>query len=208
MCGLRRYHVEDLYAWSAEVNKKRITVLVKEYHRNIMAAVANGRFSTRLSFMYSDDDKTVRTDAISKIVTELKNLFAEIDIKADHVGNFIDVSWNKTALYIAMMRGSSADGTKSIVTTKEDLEDYTALWRAAANEEKGDDTPIGLKGYVRKPISSKKIISLNQTYSEHDSIPEYDWTKGNPDKRVPKATKTAVWEKFYGSKLPSSDDEE
>ena len=177
-----------------------------------MTAVANGRFSTRLSFMYADDDKTVRADAISKIVTELKNLFAEIDIKADHVGNFIDVSWNKTALYISIMRGSSADSTKSIVTTKEDLEDYTALWRAAAHDavpEKGDDTPIVLKGYFRKPISSKKIISLNQKYSENDSIPEYDWTNA-VKKQVPEATKRAIWEKHIGSKqdLPLSDEEE
>lgn len=214
ICGLRHYDVEDLYTWAADVNKKRVAVLVKEYHRNIMTAVANGRFSTRLSFMYADDDKTVRADAISKIVSELKRLFPNVDIKADHVGNFIDVSWNKTAVYTAVIRRSSADsdGTKSVVTTKEVLEDFTALWRAAAHDavpEKGDDTPIGLKGYVRKPFTSKKIISLTQKYSDHDSIPEYDWTNA-VKKQVPEATKRAIWEKYLGSKqqLPLSDDED
>jgi hypothetical protein len=99
ICGLRKYDVKDLHTWATEVNDRRITVLVKDYHKKIMDAVEDGKFSIRLTFiypvMYPDDSLLVRTDALSRIVSELKNLFTNVNITSNLIQNFIDVTWIK-----------------------------------------------------------------------------------------------------------------
>ncbi len=99
ICGLRKYDVKDLHTWATEVNDRRITVLVKDYHKKIMDAVEDGKFSIRLTFiypvMYPDDSLLVRTDALSRIVSELKKLFTNVNITSNLSQNFIDVAWTK-----------------------------------------------------------------------------------------------------------------
>ena len=95
ICGLRKYDVKDLHTWATEVNDKRISVIVKDYHKKILEAVANGKFTIRLTFMYPDDSQLARADALSRMVSELKKLFTNVDITPDHLGTFIDVAWTK-----------------------------------------------------------------------------------------------------------------
>ena len=99
ICGLRKYDGKDLHTWATDVNDRRITVLVKDYHKKIMDAVEDGKFTIRLTFiypvMYPDDSLLVRTDALSRIVSELKNLFTNVNITSSLIQNFIDVAWPK-----------------------------------------------------------------------------------------------------------------
>jgi hypothetical protein len=99
ICGLRKYDVKDLHTWATEVNDRRITALVKDYHKKIMDAVEDGKFTFRLTFiypvMYPDDSLLVRTNALSRIVYELKNLFTNVNITSSLIQNFIDVTWTK-----------------------------------------------------------------------------------------------------------------
>jgi len=95
ICGLRKYDVEDLRTWANEVNDRRISVCVKDYHKQILDAVTDGKFTIRLPFNYTDDNRQARTDALSKIVSELKKLFTNVVITPDHLGAFIDVAWTK-----------------------------------------------------------------------------------------------------------------
>jgi len=99
ICGLRKYDVKDLHTWATEVNDRRITVHVKDYHKKIMDAVDDGKFTIRLTFiypvMYPDDSLLVRTDALSRIVSELKKLFTNVNITSNLIQNFIDVTWTK-----------------------------------------------------------------------------------------------------------------
>lgn len=219
ICGLRSYDVEDLYDWASEVNKKRLTVLVKEYHRNIMAAVANGRFCTRLPFIYADDKQSVRDGAMSSIVSELKKLFAYADIKADDVGNFIDVAWGKTAAFCAGIKKSSFfKAVDSEVPKKELIIDDTGHWvnteepkTKMVEQMKMDFKKRMAEVPVVRHSSKKALTSINEMYSGNESIPEYDWAKGTAvKKQVPEAIKRAIWEKHIGSKqeLPLSDEEQ
>jgi hypothetical protein len=99
ICGLRKYDLKDLHTWATEVNDRRITVLVKDYHKKIMDAVEDGKFTIRLTFiypvMYPEDSQLVRTDALSRIVSELKKLFTNVNITSSLIQNFIDVTWTK-----------------------------------------------------------------------------------------------------------------
>lgn len=233
ICGLRSYDVEDLYYWASEVNKKRLTVLVKEYHRNIMAAVANGRFCTRLPFIYADDKQSVRDGAMSSIVSELKKLFADVDIKVDQVGNFIDVAWTKTAVFCSGIKKNSffkavdSEGPKKDLIT-DDKEPWVDFWQRVNTEETEPKTKTVeqtkmaeqmkmdfKKRMAEVPVvrhsSKKALTSINEMYSGNESIPEYDWAKGTAvKKQVPEAIKRAIWEKHIGSKqeLPLSDEEQ
>ena len=100
ICGLPKYDVKDLHTWATEVNDRRITVLVKDYHKKIMDAVDDGKFTIRLTFiypvMYPEDSQLVRTDALSRIVSELKDLFTNVNIASSLIQNFIDVTWTES----------------------------------------------------------------------------------------------------------------
>jgi hypothetical protein len=87
ICGLRKYDVKDLHTWATEVNDRRIKVYVKDAHKKILDAVENGKFTIRLTFM--------DPDAISRMVSELKKLFTNVEITPDRLGTFIDVAWPK-----------------------------------------------------------------------------------------------------------------
>jgi hypothetical protein len=95
ICGLRKYDVEDLRTWANEVNDRRISVRVKDYHKQVLDAVTDGKFTIRLPFNYPDDNIQVRADALSKVVSELKKLFTNVGVTPDHLGTFIDVAWTK-----------------------------------------------------------------------------------------------------------------
>ena len=92
-CGLRKYDVEDLRTWATEVNDKRMSVLIKDYHTKIVAAAMHGNFKIRLDFNYLDDNQVTPADALSKLIYELKKLFTNVEITPDHLGSFIDVAW-------------------------------------------------------------------------------------------------------------------
>lgn len=87
ICGLRKYDVKDLHTWATEANDRRISVYVKDSHKKILDAVENGKFTIRLTFM--------DPDAISRMVSELKKLFTNLEITSDRLGTFIDVAWAK-----------------------------------------------------------------------------------------------------------------
>lgn len=151
VCGLRSYNVKDLYMWAKEVNDQRVMVLVKEYHRNILNAVANGRFSTRLHFVCADNNPDVRQRILARVVEELKCLFVDVEIKPDDTGKRIDVAWTKDIFIKVKIR-----------------DDYSSAWSAAASgilPETHDEVfaslpPIGLKGRtVQNHIVGKKGLS-------------------------------------------------
>jgi molybdopterin/thiamine biosynthesis adenylyltransferase len=51
--------------------------------------------------MYPDDSLLVRTDALSRIVSELKKLFTNVNITSNLIQNFIDVAWTKPNPWVA-----------------------------------------------------------------------------------------------------------
>ena len=180
VCGLRSYNVKDLYIWAKEVNDQRVMVLVKEYHRNILNAVANGRFRTHLNFVCADNNPDVRQRILARVIEELKCLFVDVEIKPDDTGKRIDVAWTKDIFIKVKIR-----------------DDYSSAWSIA--EEEGLEKPrIGLKGRTPKKITS--LINCD------DVVPEYDWATA-VKKGASEETKRSIWEKHIGSKLPVSDEE-
>jgi hypothetical protein len=207
ICGLRQYNIKDLYSWAKEVNEQRVHLLVKEYHWNIMNAVAKGRFGIRLHFIYADSDPVVRQRILAKVIENLQTLFAHVEIKADDKGKCIDVAWDKDACD----RVYSVEPEKNVIVPKDDSE-WVRFWKDIVDEatpEKRDEppSPIGLKG--RKP---KKLTRW--TDCELESIPELDDTPlqmkfGMGMKAgLSKETKRSIWDKYIGSTLPTSDDEQ
>ena len=87
ICGLRKYDVKDLHTWATDANDRRISVYVKDAHKKILDAVENGKFTIRLTF--------TDPDALSRMVSELKKLFTNVEITPDRLGTFIDVAWAK-----------------------------------------------------------------------------------------------------------------
>ena len=148
ICGLRKYDVKDLHTWASDVNDRRITVLVKDYHKKIMDAVEDGKFTIRLTFiypvMYPDDSLLVRTDALSRIVSELKNLFTNVNITSSLIQNFIDVAWTKPKPW---SESSYGDIPEKFLTLPELVE---------TDAVKKQMTKI----YLTVPGTSKKVTSI------------------------------------------------
>lgn len=218
ICGLRQYNIKDLYSWAKEVNEQRVHLLVKEYHWNIMNAVAKGRFGIRLHFIYADSDPVVRQRILAKVIENLQTLFAHVEIKADDKGKCIDVAWDKDACD----RVCSVEPEKNVIVPKDDSE-WVRFWKDIVDEatpEKRDEppSPIGLKKEVKeqmrkimiKPYSKKKLTRW--TDYELESIPELDDTPlqmkfGMGLKAgLSEETKRTIWDKH--TNLPASDDEQ
>lgn len=166
ICGLQRYDVIYLCTRATEMNDKRISVLVKDYHRKILEAVENGKFTIRLTFIYPDDSQLVRADALSRMVSELKKLFTSVDIKADHLGTFIDVSWNKSAFYMACVRDSNVS-QKNVNTIGDDDDLPDAL---KTLPEKNDELLHGFTKKV-KAISKKTKDAIWEKYIGSYNLP-------------------------------------
>lgn len=171
VCGLRSYNVKDLYMWAKDVNDQRVMVLVKEYHRNILNAVANGRFRTHLNFVCADNNPDVRQRILARVIEELKCLFVDVEIKPDDAGKRIDVSWSKTAFCISIMKEMQRDNSaqeKNAVVTKDDDEEWVRFWNSVYNDtspEKRDEppAPIGLKG--RAEVSKLSVRKMGDFYT-------------------------------------------
>lgn len=213
VCGLRSYNVKDLYMWAKEVNDQRVMVLVKEYHRNILNAVANGRFSTRLNFVCADNNPDVRQRILSRVVEELKRLFVDVEIKPDDAGKRIDVSWSKTALCYSMIKEMQRDNSaqeKNAIVTKEDDDDEERVrfWNSVYNDtspEKRDEppAPIGLKG--RAEVSKLSVRKMGDFYTPA-ALTENDCDTGTAvNKSALEEIKTRMREftSKYPSKYPS-----
>lgn len=149
ICGLRIYDAKDLRIWATEVNDKRISVLVKDYHKKIMDAVEDGKFTIRLTFiypvMYPDDSLLVRTDALSRIVSELKNLFTNVNITSSLIQNFIDVAWTKPKPW---SESSYGDDIPEKCLTLPELVETDAVKKQMT------------KIYLTVPRTSKKVTSI------------------------------------------------
>jgi hypothetical protein len=172
ICGLQRYDVIYLCTRATEVNDKRISVLVKDYYKKILDAVENGKFTIRLTFVYPDDSQLVRADALSRMVSELKKLFTNVDIKADHLGSFIDVSWNKSAFYMACVRDSIVS-QKNINQTIGDDDDLPDAFKTLP--EKKDEVLHGIKkefqAVMSKTISKKTKDAIWEKYIGSNQLP-------------------------------------
>jgi hypothetical protein len=213
ICGLRQYNIKDLYSWAKEVNEQRIHLLVKEYHWNIMNAVAKGRFGIRLHFIYADSDPVVRQGILAKVIENLQTLFAHVEIKADDKGKCINVAWDNDACDRVCL-SHSVEPEKNVIVPKDDSE-WVRFWKDIVDEatpEKRDEplSPIGLKkdikGQMRKIMSSySKPKKLTRLIPELDDTPvQMKFGK----RGLSEETRRSIWEKHIGSNLPTSDDEQ
>jgi len=174
ICGLRKYDIKDIYTWATDANDKRITVLVKDYHKNILDAVENGKFTTRLTFMYPDDSQLVRADALSRIVSELKMLFTNVDITPDHLGTFIDVCWSKSVFSRALLFKEEGDFPNSLKSLpeknydplKSPAEVKTEMQKIMNSSHHASKKTIGQK--VKEDVWEKYIGSKRFSESEHE----------------------------------------
>jgi len=161
ICGLQKYDVKDLYTWATEVNDRRISVLVKDYHKKIMDAVEDGKFTIRLTFiypvMYPDDSLLVRTDALSRIVSELKKLFTNVNITSNLIQNFIDVTWTKP-------KSSYEFKTLSELVTPDVIKEQPEAIKKQMSEI-CRTVPVSLLGKARMG----KSTFLNSFFSESES---------------------------------------
>ena len=224
LCGLRKYNVIDLHTCASEVNDKRISVIVKDYHKKIVTAAMDGKFKTRLGFIYPDDNQVARADALSRMVSELKKLFTNVDITPDHLGTFIDVSWLGSAFHMALFKEGLQ---KNINHSKGDDDDFPNTLKTLPElgaAEIDISSPItgfknisllakarmGKSAFLNVFMSDSLWQGDNHTKGDDDDLPDalktlpeknddlLEFRKGFTKKCVSKETKTAIWEKFIG----------